>query len=386
VDERSELEQAVGAALSEMGIRGTIVVRGNTMELTADGAPVAIDVEVILQQWALLPEEMKKRKAEEVARRLLNAQRAARPAVRARPKEEGAPGARFWIAVAAGIGALALVGVARMVLSRMGGEKAEPKTVPSEADGARRERLSRACTAMRDRLYKGASFGPLSTEGWAVELWLGSKKGGALRAHPAIAGAVANGKLTAAADDQLAAVTDGTAEIVDGLGDENGKRSPSWGAVTIVLREGYARAFFEYEPRQRFVAMADRLADAAGADAGALYARCAHQTAHDIGAWFRGAGAPGAAAMLVYQMGFFAEAKIVDRAALANAGGSELDALEKAASDADPESLGRMVSGQGGSVRTTHGVSYVFPLSAPMRSIAATRAVARKMGIGVGSD
>jgi len=48
--------------------------------------------------------------------------------------------------------------------------------------------------------------------------------------------------------------------------------------------------------------------------------------------------------------------------------------------------LVRMITAQGGMVNTARGVSLVFPLSAPMRAIASTRAVARKMGVGVGGD
>jgi len=388
VDERAEIEEAVGAALSGMGLRGTIAVAGNAIEWSTDGPPIAIDVDVVLRQWPLLPAEMKQRKVGEIARRLVDAQRAAGPAVRARRASPGAPPARFWIWGAAGIGALALVGVVRMALPRLAGDTPPPNGVPSEAETARRDRLSRACVAMRDRLYKGASFGPLATEGWAVELWLGSRKGASLRDQAALQGAVAGGKLTAAGDPELAAVTDGAAEIVDGFTDEMGKRSPAWGGATLVLREGYARAFLEEQTRPRFVVMARRLADAAGADAGALYARCAHQTTHDIGAWFHGADTPTAMAAMIYQMGFFAEGKLVDRAALAahGAAGGDLDALARAAKDAGADALTSAVTAQGGSVSTAHGVSLVFPLSAPMRAISATRDAARKMGVGVGTD
>jgi serine/threonine-protein kinase len=388
VEEHAEIEEAVGEALGALGVTGSIAVTGNAIELQKDGAPVEIDIDLVLRQWALLPADMKRRKAQEIARRLADAQRAAAPVMRGGMGGGGSgPPARFWLAIFAGIGALALVGVGRMLLPRLTSDKPEVR-VPTEDDSARKDRLARACDAMRDRLYKGASFGPFATEGWVVELWLANRKGQSLRELPALTAVIGGGKLTPAGDDQLSEIKDGALEITDGFSEEMGRQSPAWGGATLVFREGYARAFLEQETRQRFVILADRLADAAGAEAGALYARCGHLKTHDIGAWFRGPDAPTAMAAMVYQMGFFSEGKLLDRGAVGalRMPGGDLDALKKSAIDADTDVLSRMVTAQGGSMNTAHGVSVVFPLSAPMRAVAATRAAAKKMGVGVAGD
>lgn len=386
-DERDEIEDAVGQALSRMGIGGTLSIGGDTIELRADGAPVAIEIDLTIKQWPLLPPEMRRRKADEIARRIAEAHRAAQYAAHGTAERTGASPARLAGIVAGVFGLLALIGVARLAIPRLMAEKKPETSTPSEADGARRDRLARACDAMRDRLYKGASFGPFATEGWVVELWLAARKGGTLRDSAALTGVIADGKLTAAGDDELARVTDGSVEIVDGFTPEMGPRSPAWGGAIMVFHEGYARVFLEPETRQRFILMADRLAEAAGADAGALYARCAHLTTHDIGAWYHGKDAPGAAAALVYQMGFFADGTILDRGAVTalRAPGGDLDALRKAA-EVEADLVPKIVSAQGGTVTTSHGVSLVFPLAGPTRAQTATRALARKMGVGVGSD
>lgn len=384
MDERSELEEAVGDALGKMGVQGSIAVSGKNIELSAGGPPISIEIGVVLGQWALLPAELKQRKAMEIARRLVDAQRASGPLMTAPVEGSSGPPARFWIALAAGIGALGLVGVVRMLVPRLTGDKVEGPAVPSEADGARRDRLQRACVAMRDGLYKSGKFQPFATEGWAVELWL-AKKGGSIKDHPGLAAVIAGGKLTPAGDEQIAAVKDGSVEITDGFSAGAEKRNPGWAGVTLVFREGYARSFFEEEGRARFLSMAERLAEATSAEAGALTARCAHLTTHDVGAWFRGPDAATAVAALTYQMGFFAETPLFDRGALAGkGGGGDLDGIKKAATDADADATARVASAQGGGISTAHGTSITFGLSAPMRPIAATRSVAQKMGFGLG--
>jgi hypothetical protein len=284
--------------------------------------------------------------------------------------------------------------------------------VPTEADGARRERLARACDAVRDRLYQGASLGPFALEGWVAELWLGSRRSGEtpLRESPALTGLVRGGKLLPSADETLAAVRDGTVEITDGFDAGAAQRSPGWSAAKLVFHDGYARAFLEVETRARFLGLADAMARASGADHAALYARCAHLETHDVGAWFRGPDVAGAAAVMVYQMGFFADAKVIDRSTMASLrasgpsgsrkpgsrpqasdhdGGSlarppegELDALRRAAGEVAAE-VPQEVGSAGGSVTTAGGsTTLVFPLGAPVRSLAATRELARRMGIG----
>lgn len=385
--ERAEVEEAVGRELAPFGLRGTIALRGTSIELQAGGPPVSIEIDVILKQWPLLPGEMRQRKAEEIARRLVGAHRASggpRPADRA---PEGPPRTRIAGAIGGLLSLLVVLGLVRFLAPRFVSQEKPDAGTPREADAERRQRLGRACDAMRDRIYQGASPGPFATEGWVAEIWLASRKGGTLKDHAALTAMLANGKLTAAADDELAQVSDGAAEIADGFGEEAGRRSPAWGGAIIALREGYARAFFDAEKRPRFIALADRLAAASGAELGALYGRCAHLATHDVGVWFRGADGPGAAAALLYQMGLFAEQPTLNRgavAAIAEPGG-ELDSLRKAAGDVNADLLPSLLTSQGGSVGTARGVAVTFPMGGPTRAITATRELARKLKIGVGS-
>jgi hypothetical protein len=392
--DRAEIEEAVGKELAARGVQGTVVLAGATLELRAagGGAPVSIQVEMILGQWPLLPEEMRRRKAGEMAGRLVASLEAARRAEgREAPRSAADAKARGRIlgAVIGLVGLLVVIGAVRFAIPRLfvAEEKVQP-AVPAEAEAARAERLARACDASRERLYKGSAFGPFALEGWAVELWLARRDGGAIREHPALTALAPGGKLTAAASAELAQVRDGRVELADGLTGEAAQRSPGWAAVAVVFRDGYGRAFFEEERRVAFLALADRLVEATGADHAALYARCAHLPTHDVGAWFHGPDAAGAAAVLVYQMGAFAETRVIDRGALAalHAPG-DLDALRKAAGTLQSGGAGagdgvaKLLSAQGGSVRTAGGSTLVFPLTAPLRPLTAAKELARRMGV-----
>jgi serine/threonine-protein kinase len=387
--DQAGIEEAVGRELSRMGIQGTLVLAGRSMELRSAGAPVSIEIDQILQQWPLLPEEMRARKADEIARRLASAERATRM-LEGPPEPRLDPGARRKVVrgVLGFFGLLLVVGLARVIIPRLALEKADAG-VPTENDTARTDRLARACDAVRENVYRGAAFGPMSLEGFAVELWLGKRGEDPIRRHEGLTGLLAGSKLGAGADAKLAEIVDGTAEIVDGLDGDAARRSPGWSAAAVVFRGGYARAFFDDDGRARFLALADRAATATGADLGALYARCAHRPTHDIGAWFRGPDLPGATAAMVYAMGLFAETKMVDRGALGaikapvhdgGSAGGELDALRKAAADVS-DAIPRFVGTAGGAITGGRPTTLTFPLAGPVRAVGATRDMAKKMGI-----
>ncbi|WP_438027512.1 hypothetical protein [Sorangium sp. So ce233] len=249
------------------------------------------------------------------------------------------------------------------------------------------EALRQACEAARNQIYRGAPFPPLATEGWQVTLWLAGGKSESLHDHPALVAAVSGGRLTAAADEELATVTDGTAELADGLAPEAVKAAPAFTAAAIRMGGGYARAYLEDASRRRFVELADRLLTATGAEMGALYGQCAHLKTHELGSWFRGADAAGAATALVYQMGMFSESSAVNRAVLATIDHhGDLAALQKAAARVPVAELAALVAQHGGALRKAPGVTITFGLGAPMRATSASRAVAGKMGVGAGSN
>jgi serine/threonine-protein kinase len=374
------VEGAVREALAGFGIGGAVVLKGKQIELHGRGAPVVIDVASLAEQWPLLPPALKRRKAGELARRLADAHRASQSSMTvssgAAPASMKLLGRLF-----AAVVILAAVAVGlRLYINRMTQPPAPVGPRPETPD-EQRQRLARVCEAMRSNIYKGASIGPYEVGGWVVELWLAKRQGPGPRESAAILGAIRDGKLTPAADDILAQVSDGTVTVEDGEG-PSGVHD-----VKLVFGGGYARVFFDPGARPRFMALAERLADGAGAEAGALYGRCAHLSTHDVGAWFRGRDAGLVSAALLYGVGLFADPRVIDRAALARfKGKGDFGALAAAAAAAklDVPALRGLVAEPGGSVATaTSGaVSLSFPIGGPLRALRASRAVARKLGVG----
>jgi serine/threonine-protein kinase len=381
-----EIEAAVRDALGLYGVSGTVVVQKQRIELHGHGAPVEIDIEHLGEQWELLPQEMRARKVADVARRLVQAHRTVSSIA---PPGANAP-ARPPTVIAIPVAAVLLVGALAFFGFRMLRSKPPPPPpppVPTESVDDAAARRARVCDAARKRIYAGASMGAFDTEGWFAELWLATAKPAADKGG--LGELVAQGKLTDKADAELAALPDGVAEVVPGWKAEDEALFPGWRAVTVRLSGRYVGAYLDPGLRPRFLSMADRMADAAGADLGALYGRCAHLDHHDLGAWFRGADPAAAATALVYAAGFFSEQPAVDRRAVTALGGaSPLDALRTAGAKLDGPTLGGLVGAQGGTLTTSGAgsIALTFPIGGPTRATRASRIVARKLGVGVEGD
>ncbi len=388
---------AVRDALSGFGLAGTVALEGKMLTLRGNGVPTSIDAGPAAEQWPLLPADMQRRKALDLARRLADAHRTAQ---RARPRGDGGGESSLPWALAG----KALLGIAAVAALVVGGraylaarsKEALPPPVPVETPEQQSRRLATACRAVRERVYSGATIGPFDTTGWVVELWLASRPGplpGAANVNSRVdagapaskaisaasmAGAVEAGRLAPGLEDTLARLTDGTRP-------RRGRRPrdvPGWTGVTLRFGGGYPAP--SSSPSRGRASSSSPIAssESSGADLGALYARCADSPVHDVGAWFRGRDVGAAATALLFGIGLFAERPQIDRAAL---GAGEIDGLRAAATakKLDAPTLKELIGEQGGSLAATPAaVTLAFPLGGPVRAVRASRAVAVKLGLG----
>ncbi|WP_437952701.1 protein kinase [Sorangium sp. So ce296] len=305
-----------------------------------------------------------------------------------------------------GAAAVALAGLGVLALRRSGEREPNPRSEPHHRE-QQRQLVSEACKQSRVRLQSGAALGPLEGVGWEVDLWLargggepgaeerpspesaaeapsreptgaaqapaGSRAGDAAPAlgadAPPLSAAslgdiTAGRRLTPALDAALSRVTDGTVTVKEG----SPPSSRAFSHITVTFGDGYGRAFFDAQVRPRFIAVAERLYQAAGAELGALYARCAALEVADLGVWFRGRDASGAAAALLYHMEIRAEPAPSAFAALAPL---RVRALRARVSGAglDDKALQALLDRLGADVAPSQtGTAVTFPAEAPLRA------------------
>lgn len=386
-----EIEQAVTRSLIAGGVNATVKISARTLTLHADGPPVEIDALFLIEQWPLLPADLRERKAADVAARLLEASRAAtagRPAPSAAPprytqsvRPTGAPavGPRKPITIPAGLLLLlAVVGIALVVWYRSHptppqGSGAASSSAPVETDEQRRVTLCEK--ARRNVLDKGTFLQVDAQSVWLVELWLATSKPGDDMAR-SLTALIDGEKLTAAADPDLAALKNARVELA---ADDAAKGA--WRGVYVRFHGGYVSTFFDTPPgREKMNGVASRLADAAGAEMASLYGRCAHLPYHDVGAWFRGSTPQNAGASLVQAMALSSErstgrapAAAPDLAGVA----SSLAKLDKAALEGAVRSTGGTYAPGAGGAPTV----ITFPLFGPRLALQTSTALAKAAGL-----
>ena len=375
-----EIEVAINGSLSRKGVGGTVVVRGNTAELHGAGPVVAIDLGDWVDQWNLLPPDMRDRRADVAAERL-------RSSVQDVGGSKGsATPSLFSSAVVKVVGVVILVGSIGgggywLYRSNFFGE---PKETAGAPDGSSREvappmidpalRAKKVCEAGRSRIYAGASIA-MDVEGWIVELWLARAGKGPLHSDPGLLKLSQTEQLNAAFGTKSA----GKVEVVDATLEKLGGS-----AAMLRFSGGFVEPFLGTKGRQRFIDLLGSLADATDADYAALFARCAHLKVRDIGAYYRGRDAAGAAAALLYAQGAFSDPKVVDVDKL---DGEWLKALKAATTAVDDKSLldlTRKVGARLVTVGQDAGVSSVslrFVLGGPTRAQSASRLLAGQLGL-----
>lgn len=397
-----EIEEAVQRALAASGIEGKVTLTGRTLTLRAGGAPVEIDALYLVEQWPLLPDDLRERKAADVAARLSDAEKAARsgapapsapPAARyvpsVRPTGRPAEGPPKPVVVPVGVllGVLAAAGLGWFWWKGRGPAEESGKPVASAVPETEDQRRERVCEVARKRVLDSGTLTQLDPEVWLAELWLATSKPWDEAARSKGLGElVAGGKLTAAADPDLAAVREGAVEVVSD--EAAGRGGLAWHGMHVRFRGGYVSAFFDAAGRERMNRVASRLADATGAEMGALYGRCGHLRYHDIGAWYRGSTWVLASTSLVYSMGFFSERRTTNRDPSAPPTGADIAPLTAAMAKLDKGWLEQSVRETGGTVAPGVGDApwvITFPLGGPTRAARASSVLAGSAGMGADS-
>lgn len=312
-------------ALHAQGTTLALTVEGTWLQLGLGVNAPRIDIEGTVAQWETLPDDLRLRRAHQIARLLAGGTPAALVTAASRPNA-APPGRGRGSSIAPLLILLLTVaglGVSYRVLAPAGGTLARtlaellgrnPRPESSAArlpdpDQERAELARAACAQTRARVARGANIGPSDVEGWQVELIL-LRRGAPvqLAAEPSLtrffaakAGKPGSTVIWPRASSLLAAQRfDAAVEVraLPALG------SAHLSALSLVFSGPYVGPYFDESTRGDYLFLADALTDALHASDGALYARCgdSEPQANAIGSWFLGPTPGAAVGSLVFFM------------------------------------------------------------------------------------
>ncbi len=384
--EELSLADMVADALSQQGIRAVVLEKDNGVEMTTrDARPIWVDASADLQQWSMLPVNIRQRKASLLAMRLLHIQRGGGATDAPKSDDSGVtmppwlepivsklkelianPRVKIGAAVVLAIGVLATI----LVLSKKEPPPPPPPDPNSETATQRTARLARACDATRNMMWRGGAWTSMPLEGWTVELWLSRQNGDPIGAHAAITNIVAGGQVHWGEKSVFATIVDGKVDAVAG------KAIAPRSDVTITFGDGYARPFFDIDRRHEFVSIAEQLVKDTDADWGALYAHCAHLTTRDVGVWFYGRDPAKAATSIMYSMGKLVGSKGTEFSPFAK----DFLALSAASSKFDETGLFALLYQDGARTGNRDGIFVTFPFTSPVNAPQASKRLYGELG------
>ncbi|MCK6536925.1 MAG: serine/threonine protein kinase [Polyangiaceae bacterium] len=320
---QADLEALVTDAVARFGMAGTALIEAGRVRLVGAGPEVSCDLAGAADGLASLAPELKQRRAQDLARRLVQARRDAVDIGSGRRR--GLPG---FVAPLVG---LVVVGAGVVLAFKFltpgskwswGTPSATATAVSAdEYERQRAERAQRVCEATRSRIMRGASIGPTDVEGWVVELSLARAAPGPAT-DPALGEFVSGSRFTWK-DAAEISKHEGIDTAVS-VAPEPVPLDSSPHGVRVTFSGKYVTPYFYSGERRAFLKIAGAMADKLGASHGALYARCALGSPHHLGAWFLGPSPGGAAASLIYWIGAFGDPAQVRQSILFPDGGSDL--------------------------------------------------------------
>lgn len=381
------LSDLVADALTQQGVRAVVLEKDNGLEIaTRDAKPVWIDASADLQQWSMLPLNIRQRKANLLAMRFVNIQRGRDPGQTTKSEEAAfeypewlekvvdkvkelaaSPRVKIGVAAVLAIGVIAAI----VVLNQKEPPPPPPPDPNSETESQRKARLERACDAARAMMWRGGAWQSMPLEGWTVELWLSRQTGDAIADHQAFKTLIQGGQVKWGDKSVFSTITDGKAEVVAG------SATAMQSEATVVFGDGYARPFFDIDRRHEFISIAEQLVKDTNADWGAMYAHCAHLTTRDVGSWFYGRDPAKAATALLHSMGKMVGSK----GSAFTPYNRDFSGLLIATAPLDEPRLFGLVYQDGARTSDKEGIFITFPFTNPINAPQSSKRIAGELGL-----
>lgn len=416
-----QMRAMVEAERKRRGWPGEPRVEGHFLVVGKGDTEARVDLQGSLQQWDSLPDDLRQRRVQQIAKLL--SEGAERASVRSRPPQQrrsNRPGPFSFVApllvLALTVGAIV---VAYRMLAPNGdsplatfnrwqlggptrasasaGASASATALNYNASSIEQERAviaSAACGNSRTRVARGGNVGPADVEGWQVELVL-------LRRGPAVdlsqsaalspfvqrAAGSATGKLVWPQAKSIVAEERFDAQVelraLPPLGEKNVN------GVSFVFSGPYVTPYFTEDQRLDYFLLADAMAEAIAATDGALFAHCTNNEAHHVGAWFLGMTPGAALASMIYFMEAFTDLPVLKPALLGSGStaharrGHTFDAINQATSALSRSSVATLVGGELGVIsgRPNKPARLTFPFRDGNRASRSGLSAARSVGL-----
>jgi hypothetical protein len=420
IDEQivQQMRVMVEAELQRRGWPGKPRVEGLFLVVGKGDREARVDLRGSLQQWDSLPDDLRQRRVQQIAKLL--SEGAERASVRSRPprqRRSNGPGLFSFVApllvLALTAGAI-VVGYRLLAPNgnspsatvnrwlqgaiRASASASASATAPSyNARSIEQERAviaSAACGNSRTRVARGGNVGPADVEGWQVELVL-------LRRGPAVdlsqsaalspfvqrSAGSATGKLVWPQAKSIVAEERFDAQVelhaLPPLGEKNVS------GLSLVFSGPYVTPYFTEDQRVDYFSLADAMADAMAATDGALFAHCTNNDAHHVGAWFLGMTPGAAVASMIYFMEAFTDLPVLKPELLGSGSsaqarrGHTFDAINLATAGLSRSSVATLVGSELGMIsgRPNKPARLTFPFRDGNRASRSGLAAARSVGL-----
>jgi serine/threonine-protein kinase len=327
-----EIRQLVEEAMTRFGMAGDLQLNEQWLVLYPHGTgePAYTDIRMLIEQWSLLPFDVRQKRCHELARRLQQQRQVSLAAPAA--QEESKIGSTTKLMLAATLAIAVSAGV--LAFTRGAGAPAlgtaqtpAPQTGPAassalaQSDAERKARALRVCRSTQSRVMRGATVGPIDVEGWLVEMVVFARGTHPWQGESQVAELLTRQdtgawQVTSTVAPELSALEGpGTEvrlepyELTGSAGAAGNGQEPSevYSGVKLSFTGRYVTPYFKEDERISYVRFGNALIDALGADHGALFARCEGDTSQHMGAWFRGPSPGAASALLLFAMGAHAQ-------------------------------------------------------------------------------
>ncbi|MEI9940238.1 MAG: hypothetical protein WDO69_23720 [Pseudomonadota bacterium] len=409
-----QIRAMVEAELQRRGRPGKPRVEGHFLVVGKGATAARADLKGSLQQWDSLPDDLRERRAQQIAQLLgEGAERA--PVVRRQTRRRLFLPGLFSFVGPVIVLALMIAGLAlayqylspnkesalatanRWLNQRPIASVIASVTAPTyNASNIEQERAviaSTACSKSRARVARGGSVGPADVEGWRVQLVLLRRgpnvdlsQSAALGPFVRRAAGSKAGKLVWAKASSLVAEDRFDAQVELAVLPPLGEKNVS--GISLVFSGPYVVPYFTEDQRSDYFLLADALADALGASDGALFAHCADSEAHHVGSWFLGATPGAAVASMIYFMESYSDFPVLKPEVLGNGTdqarrGHTFDAISQAASSLSRSSVATLVGGELGMIsgRPNKPARLTFPFRDGNRASRSGLEAARSLGL-----